>query len=553
MLGPEHVPSLTSEALMCLGPECPSGADDDYALFPLDAHVALGTITPFIVSNYDLESACPSSFTGTYMGYGAENFWSGWASGTEELLRSAALPFERQGDIFAAEINALSYVDYVVPGYANFLPLLNTTKHTMQAGDSGGPLLNGDRLCGVASRPFPEFDPECEFDESKLLKIPPEPPVQCQFDIEQQYADVSRAAVRDWIWERIAIDPMGPRVLTNIRGFCEQGSVDHRDVDHDGDLVPNSCDPCVNLAEQGYNVDRMPDPDLDGVPTRCDSCPNVFNPPVLGGAPPGGAPLLITQEAMDVDADGRGDACDWDDLTPDNVQTSAINTNMEAEIAAFFPHLDVHPSPITNEADAELYSQAFLTGRSEEAPTPELAVGKGLIPTSFAAQFGAGGGGTVPPAGDVAGSCLNEPGGKLPGGIPVPCWVEVMNRIWHEPNVPAAPQELGAPQLPNFVHPASGLAGSVATRWCPCGGLDNIQDSWTQRLTCRSPQVGCIPTDDEFDKGAQGPWKHVYQVQFPEAYDSSSPPADWFSAPFPSDLTYTFGNEDVPNTGTNVF
>lgn len=307
-----------------------------------------------------------------------------------------------------------------------------------------------------------------------------------------------------------------------FRGICDEGPPPNalggqlRDRDTDGDLVPDACDPCPNLAEPGYELSRLPDADGDGVPDRCDNCPTVFNPPRLE---------LLELAAPDGDGDGIGDACDWDPFFPSENDPDA-NCNMEAEIVRYFPSLSDEPKPVTTEAGAATYRQAFRDGANEPVPCPRFGVGLGNVPLSIVAA------GHAPPPSPfpfAPGSCEAEPGGQFGDQ----CFVDVVNRLVHQPDVPVVAGTA-------FVHPATTRPGTVATRWCRCGAI-GLSNTRAARLGCRTGPTQCTPTEASF-LNATGPWREIAVTAYSNAYFLQPPLADWLQPPLKQNQTYAFTN-----------
>lgn len=120
-------------------------------------------------------------------------------------------------------------------------------------GDSGGALLRDHVLCGVLSS-----GPHRPEDGGKIRAAAANSPANLAFMLAAPI-----------------IDEMG-----SFMGECHSGPLEGRDVDSDGDLIPDSCDPCPLTPDPDYRytgritrpVD-ISDADNDGFPDACDPCP----------------------------------------------------------------------------------------------------------------------------------------------------------------------------------------------------------------------------------------------------------------------------------------
>lgn len=163
-------------------------------------------------------------------------------------------------------------------------------------GDSGGALLQGNRLCGINSKFFPGLD-------TREVCIPELGCLEYELPARVSgHADVTSTGAQAFFATTPLVDAYG-----ELMGDCNSGPVDRRDADSDGDLIPDACDPCPFVRDPTYRLTGVfnamftPDFDNDGVPDICDNCPSRQNASQFG-VPGNGQP--------DADADGLGDACD---------------------------------------------------------------------------------------------------------------------------------------------------------------------------------------------------------------------------------------------------
>lgn len=526
------------------------GINGDLAIVPLDQRVPLSRLLPAALPYHpDGTDAggCPSSFDGDYFGYSQQTggvtpflAWNNLPEGDAGTRKRGFHPVDRvaAGGYYKGEF-ALS------AEFWEFIPVLGDLyaavtgsgeMQMLQPGDSGGPLFNVNTVCGVNARVWPHFSILTSFWSCEPIICDPVTgtclplPVHCDVILDNHHTTITLPHQRDFILGEI-VDSTGAR----FKGICDQGPVGLRDIDTDGDLIPDACDPCPFSADADYDLSKAPDPDQDDVPERCDNCPNVFNP-IKQADIPGGGTFNIPQP--DQDGDGRGDACDWDPYTQ-GINDPDTNRNFEAEIVAYYPDLDDEPELAPSQAEADTYAQAFRDGRNESVPAPRFTVGYGWLPEPLANIHSPN-----PPPLTGPGSCAAEAGVSTPI---VSCTVELLNRIDHLPAVPALPPN--APP-PTFSHPATGLNGSVGTFWCPCGGL-GLGNSRTDRLKCRqSLSAQCIPTQTNLNS-SNTRWVCAHLVPTPPVpYEGQIfPPSDWLVPPSTADLTYPFVNE----TSTRVY
>lgn len=174
-------------------------------------------------------------------------------------------------------------------------------------GDSGGPFIsNQGNLCGVASGTGQgtEFDHIFDWEDSYGAMY--------YTAIDSPNARAFLAAVQD-------VD--GRYIGECLPGEGKPGLSD--DADADGDLIPDACDPCVNVPDTNYSTSRAfadwDDTDDDGVPDICDNCPLGHNP-----------------GQQDSDGDEVGNQCDTCDdpgsAVVDDFTCCATNSDCEGNV-----------------------------------------------------------------------------------------------------------------------------------------------------------------------------------------------------------------------------
>ncbi|MCC6646258.1 MAG: thrombospondin type 3 repeat-containing protein, partial [Polyangiaceae bacterium] len=185
--------------------------------------------------------------------------------------------------------------------YGNSWLIGVSTYEGLVPGDSGGALLvdtaGWSTLCGINSADGTGLETRYDW-----LGLPYEVPVRWS-----RTAAVDSDAAEQFLLSNHLVD-----AYQRPMGSCDKvGAAPFDDIDQDGDLVPDACDPCPTVPDAQYRASGVyapqfgsgadVDADLDGVPDVCDNCPATPNPfSKVGGEWVQG----------DSDSDGVGDACD---------------------------------------------------------------------------------------------------------------------------------------------------------------------------------------------------------------------------------------------------
>lgn len=267
-----------------------SGAAKDVALIRLDRRIPVRQVRPIRppidrFGNEDPRYSCYSSVADT-------NDFAAWSVGFGRIGWSDSVTYRTHylnhdwdyeddgGGEWYIENKWTSWLGYTGP----------------LEGDSGGALVHGGRLCGVNSRHYPT---------ASWLAV----------GWGADVADIRSPNNRAFLHAAPVIDSEG-----NFLGECNSGPIEGRDVDTDGDGLPDSCDPCPLTPDPEYRftgiIKRTTDDDGDGFDDACDPCP-----PSLCIARGGTASDCYNQREWtgpdgtlatwsDLDGDGIADVCD---------------------------------------------------------------------------------------------------------------------------------------------------------------------------------------------------------------------------------------------------
>jgi hypothetical protein len=173
------------------------------------------------------------------------------------------------------------------------------------------------------------------------------------------------------------------------------------------------CDRCETIVDAGT------DSDMDGVDDACDTCTSLANPP-LAGSP--GANRTFVSHQRDDDADGRGNACDFD---YDQAGAAVVSTDfnqMKASVGKLVTASNCGLAPANNQRCGEFdHDGAGTAITAADFNLTKAAVGK-LISTTFpkcaACTQGTGWSNTLGPdarpgrpvcQSAVAGACMYAP------------------------------------------------------------------------------------------------------------------------------------------------
>jgi hypothetical protein len=191
---------------------------------------------------------------------------------------------------------------------------------------------------------------------------------------------------KNWVDSTLSLQTIAPIVLAQTSGTA----------DFDGDGLGDALDSCPTIANAGS------DTDMDNVDSACDTCLNQANAPVSGTSVPTNRTLVSRQ--YDDDADGRGNACDFDynnagvslDSTDFNQIKASIGKLMTANNCGLTPTNNQRcgefdhtgGGAVVDNNDFNLAKAAVLAGGLINTNFPKCAA----CTTPFSRPIGAGGG-----------------------------------------------------------------------------------------------------------------------------------------------------------------
>ncbi len=425
---------------------------------------SLVTSTPF-VEMATPDDPCPDEMQATLVGFGKAG---------AQPLSCGLVVFEDR--TFAAS-NDWTF-DAIPNYYKNAWNL--TGYHGGLQGDSGGALLHGGRLCGVHVR-------------------------------HEGFATCTPLGAINTLSIAVAVQGLGPSLKASSAGVSAEQAVIYtdpqtgetqpigtcpasyfglagadpslKDVDTDGDGMPDLCDTCPELKNSEQFTEIEQDTDGDEIPDKCDACPTVGTP-----SPDGIAQRLATLfPQADTDNDGVGDLCDWctGSGSTDKVYSQRLHDcNFEAELGLYYPgatEAPVVPLGPTYENALAKYHQAFKIGTCESAPCPQVVRGEGAWPPGQETQLVC-----IPP---------------VPGDT---CHWSVRNGVDHQPQPSPSTQSQSA-----ITH----------AKWCNCPFADVT--TLAGRVACQ--QIGCVGNNTTFDDPQ---WLDIHA-----AYFGPGQTVDWSAQP----------------------
>jgi Thrombospondin type 3 repeat len=300
------VPGVPSFAPQSWDPSIPiewGPSEMDLAVLPLSKRVNISAAAP---AQLPFDTAgnvapCSSAFTAHFFGYGSYSI----AAQTYHTRQDAITNVTRDGAFYTSSYGASDVFASILPGFLSDLEKTLTgaqDTRLLQPGDSGGPMFEGSKLCGINQAVDESHD--CDF----VCNPPPLCWYECHILAHDYWARVDRAAAVDWLLPRLLDTRLLPsgEAVHHLHGTCGTDSpAGFEDIDSDSDGIPDGCDPCPFSADPNYltlgTVTPQDDHDGDGIPDVCDSCPFSPNPrQVINGE--------WTQP--DSDGDGLGDECD---------------------------------------------------------------------------------------------------------------------------------------------------------------------------------------------------------------------------------------------------
>ncbi|MBK7585058.1 MAG: thrombospondin type 3 repeat-containing protein [Myxococcales bacterium] len=285
---------MTTESPMVF----PGASQNDLAIIPVDQRIPQGAVIPAGLPfgpTYQ-PTGCSTTFAGRYLGYSSGSR----EQATHQVTRAGV---STAGDVYRGQFSyADLFLDYF-PVIEDLLGPLEQSAKFLQKGDSGGPLLQGNIVCGINSADGgPFFSVEPHYDCVPGTDI-------CVFDgwfaeitENNLHARVDRQEAANWL---LGVSPPLFDAHDNLFATCGASTAPAADADSDRDFIPDACDPCPNFPDPNYRFDGTftvtpgNDKDGDNVPDACDNCPDATN-----------ARDPLTWKQADSDLDGVGDACD---------------------------------------------------------------------------------------------------------------------------------------------------------------------------------------------------------------------------------------------------
>jgi len=238
---------------------------DDLAVIPLDARVPSYEAVPATLP-FDPDGTlhpCAGAFSGSFRGYAGYELTE--ATGSTDI---ATYYFPSGFGPYAERYsNDVSFFDFI-PKLGHVLDLFAPGHHNLlEHGDSGGPLYQSAKLCGINSERWP-FEADCVVDPLAI------PPIQCHIYAENWHTRVDTADAETFL-HPLLVDSQG-----NWIGTCGGKGEPHlQNIDTDNDLIPDACDPCPTVYDKRYHDTGVytdyTDTDGDGIPDICDACPDT--------------------------------------------------------------------------------------------------------------------------------------------------------------------------------------------------------------------------------------------------------------------------------------
>jgi Galactose oxidase, central domain/Thrombospondin type 3 repeat len=303
----------------------PTAPEHDLAVIPLDRRIPMSQIMPVHLpfDETGFIDECDQNFDGHFYGYGGSYFAPIEAVGSfprqDAITGVGRVGPSIFGDTYRASFDQNDLFYSFLPDFIRgslLESLLGVTQfHLIEPGDSGGPMLQGSKLCGINGGIY--VSPlSCEVSCDNLN------PLSCTYGcgiaVDDLWARVDSIDAVNWLIgpERPLLDSVG-----HFHGTCgNDAPAGFEDIDTDGDGIPDGCDPCPHNPDAGYmttgTVDNQPDLDHDGVRDDCDNCaPSVDV--CAGQSASCAAPTRNPREVIDgqwlqpdLDQDGVGDVCD---------------------------------------------------------------------------------------------------------------------------------------------------------------------------------------------------------------------------------------------------